>query len=165
MAKKIPKIIGILLVILIGVMVFILISNNEIKLNAEERKWVSENEQTIQNVYLINDTNIFGNLGQGVYYTFLDNLAKEYGIKMNPVTIRREEVEENLSFTVGDTLPENALTFYEDFYVLVGKLEENITSYSEVKNKKIGVLNSSRAYIENYMLSLIHISEPTRRSV
>ena len=151
MNKNVKKILGLGILIAIIISIFFILNNNQNKLNAEERKWVSENEQIVQNVHLINDANIFGNLGQGVYYNFIQSLANEYGIKINPVTMKRDEVEDSLAFMVGDTLKENSFVFYEDFYVLVGKIEENITSFSEIKNRKIGVLNNSKNIIENYL--------------
>ncbi len=151
MNKNVKKILGLGILIAIIISIFFILNNNQNKLNAEERKWVSENEQIVQNVHLINDANIFGNLGQGVYYNFIQSLANEYGIKINPVTMKRDEVEDSLAFMVGDTLKENSFVFYEDFYVLVGKIEENITSFSEIKNRKNDVLNNSKNIIVNYL--------------
>ncbi len=146
--RTILIIIGI--VFIIAAAGFFIFQKNDTKLTSEERKWISENEQIVQNVYILNDTNIFGNLGEGVFYSFINDLTNTYDIKMNPVTVKKEESLTELAFLVGNTVPENAFTFYEDHYVLVGKVEESITAFSDIVNKNIGVLNNYSQYVQSF---------------
>jgi len=147
-AKKIFLILGVILIL--GVGVFLFFFDHQNKLTAEEKKWISEKKDVVQNVSILNDTNVFGNLGEGIYYTFLNDFTKQYEIKINPVTIKKDEISNDFSFTIGDYLPENAFSFFEDYYVLVGKTEELINDFELIKNRKIGILNSSALYIRTF---------------
>ena len=66
--KKKPIIItAVILIFLVGVgFYFHFIDEN--RLTAEERRWLNDNISNVQNIYVVNDINIFGNLGEGIYY-------------------------------------------------------------------------------------------------
>ena len=74
--KKKPIIItAVILVFLIGVGCYFYFSD-ENRLTAEERRWLNDNIANVQNVYVVNDVNVFGNLGEGIYYQFLEDFTK-----------------------------------------------------------------------------------------
>ena len=147
------KILILILIILLGLgfTAFFYFWNQRSKLTSEERSWLTTNENNIQNIRILNDTNIFGDLGEGIYYTYLEDLQKEYNIKLNNIMISREEATTELQLNVGNALPENALSFYEDHYVLISPTEENIISFEDVTNKKIGVFGSQSEYIKKHL--------------
>lgn len=149
--KKNIIIISILLVIVLGIILFIAINSDSTRLTTEEKSWISNNQKKVQNINVLNDTNIFGNLGKGIYYSFLKDMSEEYGIILNNITIKKEETSNGIGLLVGNYLRDGSLSFYEDHYVLVTKTKEMIPSFSKITNKKIGVLASSEEYIKKYM--------------
>ena len=85
MAKKVRLIfisfVGIILVAVASLIV-VNILNDENKLTVEENKWLNNNLSTVLNVNVINDLDIFGKSGAGVFYDFLNDLGKEYNLKI-----------------------------------------------------------------------------------
>lgn len=148
--KRNSIIIGIIVVILLATSYFIFFTD-ENKLTTEEKKWISNNTNTVQNIRIINDVNIFGNLGKGAYYSFLEDLSSEYDLKLNNIIIGKEEQNEGVSLTVGNTVPEQALTFYEDHYVMITKTKEITTSRESITGKKIGLLKSYLEYVRSHL--------------
>ncbi len=142
-----------ILTILVGVVLFFVLQDNENKLTTEERQWISNNETKVQNISIINNSNLFGNLGEGIFYSYLKDFTAEYGLKLNPITVSRNETSSGLSLQVGNELSSSAIDFYEDHFVMVSNTKEKISSISEMTNKKIGVLESDtnkvKAYLKN----------------
>ena len=125
-----------ILAILIGIGLFIFLSD-ENRLTSAENRWLNENASNVQNVHIINNVDMFGNAGVGIYYDFLNDFTSTYDITFNPITINSSEEGENLSFLVGNSLPSNAFSFYEDHYVLISKNSENLMSFQNITGKKI----------------------------
>lgn len=142
-----------ILAILIGIGLFIFLSD-ENRLTSAENRWLNENASNVQNVHIINNVDMFGNAGVGIYYDFLNDFTSTYDITFNPITINSSEEEENLSFLVGNSLPSNAFSFYEDHYVLISKNSENLMSFQNITGKKIGILNTNSEYIQNHLATL-----------
>lgn len=121
------------------------------RLNATEKRFLANNSTTVQNIDVLNNVNIFGNNGTGVFYDFLADLYKEYGIKTNPVTYNLGESTSNIAFTIGNSVSENEFAFYEGHYVLISKNNENFSDVSHLNDKKIGVTSDNMSYISNYL--------------
>lgn len=146
-------IISIFLIIIIAVM-WMFSQNQENKLTGSEKQWITNNQNTVQNINVVNNINLFGDSGKGVYYNFLNAFMTEYDVKLNPVTISKNESTTYLALTVGNSLPEDAFSFFEDHYVLVGKNNEFITSRNGLDNLTIGILNRDAEYIKKYLNDL-----------
>ena len=76
MAKKVRLIfasfLGIIIITILSLVV-VHILNDENKLTVEENKWINNNLSTVLNVNVINDLDIFGNGGTGIFYDFLND--------------------------------------------------------------------------------------------
>lgn len=140
--KRIIITIGIFLAVLLIVFITIGILTDEDKLSSSERKWINNQLNIVQNVNVVNDVNIFGNTGVGVFYDFLNDLSLEYKLQINPVTYSNGDIVRGVTLGIKTNLGEDDQIFYEDHYVLVGKNDEIINSYQNFSNRKIGVLSS-----------------------
>ncbi len=141
--------IGILItLIVIGIITFAFL-NDEYKLSSEERTWINQNINNIQNINVARDANIFSKNGEGVYYSFLNDFSEEYGIKFNMVT--STDSTSNNAFTYTKVVGDNDYILYTDHYVLVSNNNEIIKSNSDLENKVIGVLNNDLDYIKSYL--------------
>lgn len=139
------------IIITISSLLIINYIKDESKLTVEENKWINNNLSTIQNVNMLNDVEVFGNNGYGLFYDFIDDLSKEYSIKINPITYNINEKEVNDGFKITNTINDNSVVFYEDHYILVGKKQELVDSINNLNNKKIGILDADFDYVNNYI--------------
>jgi len=152
MKKKKNLIYGVLafIVVLIIVIITINVLGNENKLSSEERTWINDNINTVQNINVSKDLNIFSKDGSGVFYTFLNDFSNEYGIQLNIVTVD-DNNSNSTSLSYTKNLKDNSEVLYTDHYVLVGKKQEIIKNRKELDEKVVGVLNSDLEYIKSYL--------------
>ena len=141
----------VIVLITIGSLWIINYLNDESKLTVEENRWINTNLSSIQNVNVLNDIEVFGNNGHGILFDFIDDFSKEYDIKINPVTYNTLEKDVDDGFILTNSIDDNSVVFYEDHYALVGKNYELVKNINDIKDKKIGVLDSDYGYISNYL--------------
>lgn len=146
----VPIMLGI--VILIGIIIFFVSSlNDKTKLTSEELRWVNENVNNIQNVYVNNGINIFSNDGTGIYYDFLNDFSEEYNIKTNAITLNGGDSKEGATFGVTKELDKNDNLIFTDHYVVLSNDDKHINKLTDLSNKKIGVLISELEFIKKYL--------------
>ncbi len=153
MKRKKKKIVILLcvLVVLIAVIGGYFLLRDENRLSSSERLWITENANVVQNVYVLNDANLFGNLGNGVYYAFLNDFSEEYSLQFNPITVTGSESPDGLSLTVTNALMDLDVPFYEDHYVLVSKKNDVSIGLEDLTSQKIGVLSTFNDVVKNYL--------------
>lgn len=153
MAKKVRLIfisfVGIIIVA-VASLVVVNILNDENKLTVEENKWINNNLSTVLNVNVINDLDIFGKSGAGVFYDFLNDLGKEYNLKINPVTYTSKDENITSGFIATNTKNDKFVEFYADNYVLLKKDYVYYNNIEAIKDIKIGVLKNDIDYIKGY---------------
>ncbi len=149
-----------LVLIGVGIGLFFLL-NDKNKLTILERNWINDNINTVQNINIINDGNVFGKNGSGVFYNFLDDFSKEYSLKINPITYNIGENTSGISFGVKNEVSDNDLVFYEDHYVIIGKNEEVIPSIDNLSGKTIGILSNDLSYVSKYITKANNITFKT----
>ena len=137
---------------LITIIIFAyLFFTDENKLTRNEKKWIANNLNTIQNINVINDVNVFGDNGSGVFYDFIRDFQTEYRLEVNPVTYLNGENVTGNTFRMGNKINKNSTVFYEDHYVLVGK-EYKVTENSRSFNgSSVGVLSADEEYVKYYL--------------
>ena len=127
--KKKSKIIIIiisLIVIIVGGIIIYKIFSDKTRLNIIERNWINDNVSTIQNVNVLNDNAVFGNIGKGVYFDFIEDFSKEYNIDINPVAVKTGDNPSGLTLGYSNNYEEKDIVFYEDHYVVLSKTYELI---------------------------------------
>lgn len=155
MKKNLKIVIGIfcgIIVVAIGSLILLNILNDENKLTVDEKKWINSNLSTVQNVNVVNDLDVFGSNGKGVFFDFINDLASEYGLKINPVTYTNST--ENTGFVAKNILNTNDVVMYEDNYVLIHDTYELLMNNQSLANKKIGVLESDYSYLNSYLSNI-----------
>lgn len=149
--KKSKKVVvwGFLLVLFIFLLGFIIyrIFNDSTRLTPVENEWLNSNLNKVQNVSVINDTNIFGTNGNGVFYDFIEDFSSRYGLKMNAITYGTSESVTGIRFGISNSLPNDSVRFYEDHYVLVSKSNDLYLNEASISSKKVGILSESLSYI------------------
>lgn len=137
-------------IITLGIITYKII-NDENKLTVEEKEWITQNVNVVQSISVPNNLDIFGKNGSGVFFDFVKDFETEYNIDINEITYNvGEEVNEN-SFKVVYDVEEDDVVFYEEHYVIISKDKVNISSISQLSNKKIGVLVKDEKSISKYL--------------
>ena len=154
MKNKVKLGIGIIIgviIIALGSVITINILNDKSKLSVDENKWINTNLSTIQSVNVLNNVDVFGNNGHGVYFDFINDFSKEYGLKVNPVTYNNENNNADIGFKETNTIDSNSVVFNVDHYVLIGKNYQLIKNISGIEKYKIGVLSDDYLYLSSYL--------------
>ena len=150
--KKIVLIV--LLVILfvasLGIITFNIL-NDENKLTVEEKEWITQNINQVQNIYVPVNLDIFGKNGTGVFFDYIGYVEEEYGIDINPITYNvGEDVSDRAFMITYDTL-DSDVVFYTEHYVVVSKEKQNISSLAQLSNSKLGVLATDEKLVSKYL--------------
>lgn len=148
--KKKAIIISSILIFFIALIVIITISllKDENKLTVAEKQWINDNISNVQNVNMINNVDIAGKNGNGIFYDFIKEVKNEYNITVNPITYNKEEEVGPRSFKIVNEVNDNELIFKEEHFVLVGK---NSKSYSSLEEINVGVIAADETLVNNYI--------------
>lgn len=148
-SKKIMLWITILIVLAILTIYFIVrIFNDSSRLTPAQNEWINSNLNKIQNVSVVNDTNVFGMNGVGVFYDFINDFSNRYGLKVNAITYNTNENSSGIYFGISNQDTDSGVNFYKDHYVLVSKVDNFVDSYEGISKYKIGILNENLNYIQ-----------------
>ena len=150
-------IVSILLVIGITVGIYFIL-NDKNKLTVAERNWINNNIGTIQNINVVNNVNVFGKNGSGVYYDFIGDFETEYGLDINPITFNEGSNPSGITFGVKKSIGENDILFYTDHYVLVSKNNDIISKEENLNGKSIDILSSDLSYVSKYIKKASNVS-------
>lgn len=156
--KKIIIVVASIVAVIALIIATVLILRDENKLTISERNWINSNINKVQNINVVNNVNIFGTTGEGVFFNFLDDFAKNYGLEINPIAYNNGDNPSGLTFRQTNELNDLDTVFYEDHYVLVAKNHEIIGSLSNLANKNIGILSNNLSYVNNYLKDINNIN-------
>lgn len=149
--KKLYTIIAsIIAVIIIAIFAYNFISDKN-KLTKKEKNWIASNMNVVQNIRIINNTNVFGDNGSGVFYDFLKDFQTEYRLEINPVTFLYGEEAYGNMFNAGNNISKTATVFYEDHYIIVGRDKGVYKSVDDFRSAVFGVLSSDEEYLKSQM--------------
>ena len=123
-----------------------------------ERNWINNNIGTIQNINVVNNVNVFGKNGSGVYYDFIGDFETEYGLDINPITFNEGSNPSGITFGVKRSIGENDILFYTDHYVLVSKNNDIISKEENLNGKSIDILSSDLSYVSKYIKKASNVS-------
>lgn len=145
-------VIVVIILTLIGVITFKTLSNSN-KFTSEERKWINSNINNVQNIYMAKDENLFSKNGSGVFYSFLSDFTKDYGVSFNVINSVDNLSELSLNKITSNEMIDNV--FYIDHFVLVSNNYEFIKERNDLEKKTIGILNSDLEYVKKYLSDVV----------
>ncbi len=138
------SILGLLLILIVVVLIYFV--RNDKSYSNQEKKWISENSNNVVDIYIENNLPVFSSNGMGVFYDYLNALEKDINIDFNIIYNSNTDYSMKLSNNA-----DNAITFYEDHYVVVSKSNVIVNSLNDLKGKNIGVLMSQLDFIKKYL--------------
>lgn len=139
-----------IIIIVVGLVTYNIL-NDKNKLSSIERTWINSNINNVHNINVIKNENGFSKDGSGVFYSFLDDFSKEYGLSLNVVTFEENSDIKGISLNVTNYPNNDDKIFYTDHYVLIGKNLEYIKSNKDLEGKTISVLSSDLEYVKSYL--------------
>ncbi len=163
--KKNNKKTGILLIVLLVIILIALVNfssrnNKDTKLDLAEKKWIENNKEDVINVSIANNIPVFSDDGEGVFFDFVDKLKEKTNLSFNLISYDASgDTEENdLYFEVlkgknASKVSKDDMKFYTDYYVLIGRESEKVSSPENIKNKKIGTLTDDLSTVSYYISS------------
>jgi len=134
---------------------------NENRLTLAEKEWINNNaiNRGLPEINVINDTNIFGISGSGVFYDFIKDFETEHDIIVNPVTYNGDSVVDGLSLKITTEYNDKDIVFFTDHFVLVGLQNEFVSGLANL-NGNVGILEKDSEQIRKYLdISEINIIE------
>ena len=103
-----------------------------------EKNWISNHTSNVIDVSVYNDVPIYGQNGEGIIFSYLDNFTKTYDVKFNKVSylIDSSSNLKDVAFRILDydtELTDKDILIYEDYYVIVGTESNTINDISDLK--------------------------------
>lgn len=148
---KITLIIVIAVLLIIGFFVYNYF-RDENKLTYSEKEWINNKASTVINVNVLNNVNVFGNEGNGVFFDFIKDFSKEHNLSINERSFQLgDEKSNDISFDVKKVTNDKDLILYVDHYVLVSNNNEIITDVDNFLTKKVGIIKSDEEHINKYI--------------
>ena len=119
--NRIITIVAVALVVVISICLGCYFYFQADRLTVEEKKWIDASSKSNQliNINIINDANIFGNDGSGVFYSFLDGFASKYKLSINKVTYNYGTEAPGITLGAKTSVDKFDTVIYEDHYVLI----------------------------------------------
>ena len=149
------SIIGLLL--LVCVVIFILnYTKDSSSFSLLEKNWINNHKSNVIDVSVYNDVPVYGQDGEGMIFSYLEEFTNSYGIEFNKVSylVGGSTNMRDVSFRIlnyNEELGENDILLYTDKYVLIGKNNDNINSISSLREKTIGVLEEDVSNVRYYL--------------
>ncbi len=132
---------------------FYLNRETAMKYTAEEERWISNNKNNVVEVYIPRNITGFTYMGKGVFFDFVKELENSTGLTFNKVAYEALEDVSDKNYTIElvDEIADNQIFILKDNYVIISKYNNLYTDLSEMKDLKIGVLESEKEEIEKYL--------------
>ena len=121
-----------------------------------EKNWINSHKSNVIDVSVYNDVPIYGQDGEGIIFSYLEEFTNSYGIEFNKVSyLQNGNVNmKNVSFRImnySDELGDNDILMYKDYYVIVSKDNKSINDIDELKDKTVGVLDDDVSNVRYFL--------------
>ena len=155
MKKFNKKVIFIILIVvaiaaILGTITYFILHDDD-KLSVEEKEWLAANINNVQNVHVLNNVDVYGKNGSGVFYDFIDSFEKEYGIDINIITYNSGESVDARAFKIVNNVKDNQVVFKKEHYVLISKDKTSFSSLTQLSGKQVGGIATDEKNVSNYL--------------
>jgi len=145
------------LILTVSLVIFILnYTKDSSSFSILEKNWINNNANNVIDVSVYNDVPIYGQNGEGLIFSYLEEFTKSYGIEFNKVSYLTdgETNLKNVSFRIlnyNDNLTENDIEIYKDYYVIVSLEKNTINDIEDLQGSKLGVLDQDITNIRYFL--------------
>ena len=121
-----------------------------------EKNWISSHSNSVIDVSVYNDVPVYGEEGEGIIFSYLEEFTNTYGIEFNKVSylINSPNSLKNVAFKIVDynyELTDKDIEMYRDYYVIVGSEEDTLNDIEDLKDSTLGVLDSDIINIRYFL--------------
>ena len=146
----IPIIIALLVISGVGIFTYLRLNDKD-KLTVEEKEWLTQNQTVVQSIHVVNNVDVYGKSGEGVFFDFIKSLEEEYKLDVNEITYNDGETVDSKGFKILYEPTKNSVVFHEEHYVVISKEKQSFSSLSQLTNRKIGVLTKDEQLSKKYL--------------
>ena len=120
------------LILTISLVIFILnYTKDSSSFSILEKNWINNNTNNIIDVSVYNNVPIYGQNGEGIILSYLEEFTKSYSIEFNKVSYIQGNTQnlKNVSFRILDfstDLTDNDIEIYRDYYVIVSNKDATL---------------------------------------
>ena len=145
------------LIFTISLVIFILnYTKDSSSFSIIEKNWINNHQSNIIDVSVYNDVPIYGQNGEGIIFSYLEEFTTAYGIQFNKISYIQDNSQnlKNVSFRIVDyntKLSENDIEIYKDNYVIVSKKDTVLDTISDLDKIKLAVLDSDITNVKYYL--------------
>ena len=152
--KKVKKhllLILISIVLIIGLIIGIYkIFKDENNLTIMEKTWINNNKNSVYSINVLNDVNVFGKNGNGVFFDFVNDLDEDLDLKLNSSVYSISSSSDAFGFKVGTSFDKRDLLMYTDYFVLISNDNNSVVDLKTIKDNIVGILSKDLSFITSY---------------
>ena len=135
-----------------GVYYYLSSEDKNTSLTKIEKEWIENNKQNLIDLGVSNDIPVLNYVGEGLVFDYFTDLEKNTGLEFNRISYNiSDNITTKYSFKGVKTISDNQIEVYADNYVLFSTENKHYQDLSEIKDLKIGVLETDLAEIKNYL--------------
>ena len=139
-------------IISFGIFYFLNNEDEKTTLSLLDKQWIENNKNNVVDLSIFTGVSILSDNGTGLIFDFLNDLKNDTTITFNNIAYQiGSEVKTDYAFKVVDKQGENQLLLYRDNEILVTKDNVFYSNITDIKNRKIGILSSSKERVEKYL--------------
>ena len=145
------------LIFTISIVIFVLnYTKDSSSFSIIEKNWINNNTNKIIDVSVYNNVPIYGQNGEGIAFSYLEEFTNSYGIEFNKVSYITDNASnlKEVSFRILDfntELTDKDIEIYKDYYVIVSKDNSVLNNINDLNNIKLGALENDLNNIKYYL--------------
>ncbi|MBQ9854421.1 MAG: GGDEF domain-containing protein [Bacilli bacterium] len=145
------------LIMTISIVIFVLnYTKDDTSFSILEKSWLNNNSNKVMDVSIYNDVPIYGENGEGISFSFLEEFTNAYGVDFNKVSYNYNSSSnlKDFSFRVlnyDKPLGDNDIHVYNDYYVIVSNNNNKFDEISDMADIKLGVFNDDITQVKYFL--------------
>lgn len=159
------SIIGLILVL--SLVIFILnYTKDSSSFSILEKTWINNHKNNVIDISVYNDVPIYGQDGEGIIFSYLEEFTKSYNIEFNKVPYLQSGNTNllDVAFKVTDynyQLTDNDILLSKDYYVIVGNDKNSLNSLEDLQDKNIGIFDNDISNARYFLSNIKNIKYTT----
>ena len=145
------------LILIVSLIIFILnYTKDSSSFSILEKNWLNNHKSNVIDVSVYNDIPVYGQDGNGIIFSYLEEFTNAYGIEFNKVSYLSTGSVNNKDVTFrilnyNDELSDKDIEMYKDYYVVVSSKEDSLNGINDLIDKNVGILDGDITNIRYYL--------------
>lgn len=145
------------LIMTISIVIFVLnYTKDDTSFSILEKNWINNNSNKVMDVSIYNDVPIYGENGEGIAFSLLEEFTNMYGLDFNKISYLSSGQSDlkNFSFRIlnhNQKLSNDDIHIYNDYYVIVSNDKIKFNNINDIGDIKLGVFNEDITQVKYYL--------------